>query len=64
MPDKSARRVDRPQGGPLGETIESSREIKTLDPGRRRGDALPRVSISNVVVDKGMIYLTRRGTGR
>jgi hypothetical protein len=32
MPDKSARRVERPEGGPQGERSESSREINQLDP--------------------------------
>jgi hypothetical protein len=64
MPDKSARRVERPEGGPQGERSESSREIKKLDPGLRRGDDLSRVSISNVVIDKGMIYLTHRRAER
>ncbi len=46
MPDKSARRVERPEGGPQGERSESSREINKLDPGLRRGDDLFRVSLS------------------
>ena len=64
MPDKSARRVERPEGGPQGERSEASREIKKLDPGLRRGDDLSRAFISNVVIDKGMIYLTRRHAER
>jgi hypothetical protein len=33
MPDKSARRVERPEGGgPQGERSESSKEINQLDP--------------------------------
>jgi len=40
MPDKSARRVERPEGGPQGERSESSRGINNLDPGLRRGDDL------------------------
>ena len=45
MPDKSAWRVERPEGGPQDERSESSRAINKLDPGLRRGDDLFRISI-------------------
>ena len=35
MPDKSVWRVERPEGGPLGERSESSRKTNKLDPGYR-----------------------------
>ena len=44
-PDKSARRVARPEGGPQGERSESSRKISTLDPGLRRDGDLFSVSL-------------------
>jgi len=49
MPDKSAMRVVRLEGGPQGERSESSRENNKLDPGLRRGDDLFRVSLSRLV---------------
>jgi len=52
MPDKSAWRVERSRGGPQGERSESSREIKKLDPGLRRGDDLFRVS--NIVLENAV----------
>jgi hypothetical protein len=45
MPDKSARRVERPQGGPQGERSESSK-INSLDPGFRRVDELFGISLT------------------
>ncbi len=45
MPDKSARRVERPEGGPQGERSESSRRNSKLDPGLRRGDDIFMVSL-------------------
>jgi hypothetical protein len=35
MPDKSAWRVERPEGGPQGERSESSRVFNALDAGYR-----------------------------
>jgi hypothetical protein len=52
MPDKSAWCVERPRGGPQGERSESSREIKKLNPGLRRGDDLFRVS--NIVLENAV----------
>jgi len=45
MPDKSARRVERPEGDTQGEHCESYRKINKLDPGLRRGDTLSRISL-------------------
>jgi hypothetical protein len=45
MPDKSAGRVERPEGGLKGERSESSMVINRLDAGLRQHDELIRASL-------------------